>query len=103
MSNKGVAKKSGTNSKKRAASKGKTGRLSASGIWQAIQSAPGSVSKMLGPAMSPISNLIGSASHAVSSTFMRMRAPANGSAVGGNSEGEAGVIALQRKLEGKTP
>lgn len=100
VSTRGVAKKSGKDSKNRAASKGKPSRLSASGIWQAIQSAPGSVSKMLAPAMSPISNFIGSASQAVSSTFMFRRAPANSDAIGGDSEG---VFALQRKLEGKTP
>lgn len=106
VSTPGVAKKSAKTTK-HSASKGKPGRLSASGIWQAIQSAPGSVSKMLAPAMSPISNFIGSATQAVSSTFMRMRAPTPNPAApvylhGLQSEQVNEVVALQMKLEGKT-
>lgn len=99
MSSPGVVKKT-VKTTQITASKANGSRLSASGFWQAIQSAPGSVSKLLAPAMSPISSFLGSASNAVSSTFLRMR---GSPAVGAQVDEDSAVVTLQKKLEGKTP
>lgn len=92
LSSPGVVKKTAINTKHASPAQGRSSPAAHS-IWQAIQSAPGSVSKMLAPAMSPISHFFGSASQAVKSAFMRAPIPAE----------TKDVTALQRKLEGNTP
>lgn len=102
MSSRGVGKKT-SKTAKAGVNKNDSGQKAASGLWQTIQAAPGSVSKMLAPAVSPISSFLGSASQAVSATFSRMLAPSPSPLAVPEMKQVDSVTAMQMKLEGKAP